>query len=224
MKRAVLLDVDGVILRSPRPLARVANNCSKYVAQKLGVTAPNAERVNKVLYKSFGHTLLGLRQMYGIRATTLDFANEVYDAETMAELKLAVRSDPDFECHAAAARALFIRCQNADVPVYLFSNAPSLWCATVAHMKDLDIFGFREENIIGCGMALKPEHEAYARAEKIVGDADEIIFVDDSLSNITPVLGRKRWKPVHFAPDLKKHPDLESPKISTLRNLGDLPI
>jgi FMN phosphatase YigB (HAD superfamily) len=223
MKRAIVLDVDGVILRSPKPLAKVAQNCCTYVSHKLNMAPREAVRVNKVLYSEFGHTLLGLNRVYAVRATPLEFTNHVYDMDTLTELAAAHHTDPDFESHAAAARDLFQKCKEEKIPIYLFSNAPALWCIAVAYMKGLHKLGFKEEHVIGCGDMLKPEPAIYERVESVLSNVEEILYVDDSLKNIVPTLGRPRWRPVHFVPDYSRHhPYIHSSRMRTISHLSDL--
>ena len=81
--KSLLLDIDGVVLRSPLLLAHVQDNCVKYVASKLP-EAKNPRDVNRVLYMTHGHTARGLSKAFQI--DTSDFNEKVYDKRLLDHL------------------------------------------------------------------------------------------------------------------------------------------
>jgi hypothetical protein len=222
MSRILLLDLDGVVLRSPRPLRRVGENCTRYVAKKLKIPVQQAAQVNRELYSRFGHTLLGLKYLYNTGASMKEFNDHVYDVDALTELG-AASGDPEFEANADNIRRALA---DTDMSVYIFSNAPIVWCAAVCCMMRLGIKGNRIIHGLHPVLegSLKPEAAAYARAEQYVrdrhGDDARIHYIDDSLANLIPVVDR--WEPVWFAADDETQPLLNSPKIQTIRSLNEI--
>lgn len=233
---ALLLDVDGVVLHAPRALGRVAQRARDYVQRELGLTDRRyATRVNKVLYGQHGHTLLGLRDVFGARLTTRHFADAVYDAETLALLR-AEENRMDFQWRAQEARGVALRAAELDVPVFLFTNAPKRWARAVADMAKLGA-AIPDARILSSDHAvfadsLKPDARVYEnladhlRDEGIAvgpsrargrADGGRLVFVDDSYGNLAPTIARADlWHAVHYSPS---GPAIQTPRLTTIKRL-----
>lgn len=230
--KILLLDIDGVVLQAPKALGRVAQRACDFVARDIGASDRRyATRVNRLLYTQHGHTLLGLQRLYGSRSTSADFADFVYDDDTMALLR-AAKGTPEFEGRAKQVRAALRRVQDSGVPIYLFSNAPLQWCKTVYDMTNLYYY-LPEENIFYCDHpvfagGLKPQPAVYKNIQMYLDhehrmpDAD-LVFVDDSYCNLVPVLDSggggtdgTQWSPIFFNP---RGPAVRGRNLTTVKDM-----
>jgi phosphoglycolate phosphatase-like HAD superfamily hydrolase len=121
--KALLLDVDGVIIKNRRLLSNVATNITHYSAKKLHLSPKDAIRVNKLLYSEYGHSFRGLKKACGVTCSLDNFNHEVYDTNIMSEL-LELRDDFQHSLHAQHLRELAVACKTKGIPIYIFSNAP----------------------------------------------------------------------------------------------------
>jgi FMN phosphatase YigB (HAD superfamily) len=199
MNLAVLLDIDGVILRDRAILQKQQNKVIQYVRHKTRYTEPYAKYTTERLFKKYGHTLIGLRKEYGIKDDLSDFNTFLYDDDIMTDLTDYVVSSG---CDRIVDDYMTLKtvCDVHNVPIYLFSNAPQLWCEPIAKT-----IGVKSENLIyGDALdTLKPHEAAYRRAEtqlKMKEENADIhhIFVDDSPRNLRPIEHNKRWTPILF--------------------------
>jgi FMN phosphatase YigB (HAD superfamily) len=231
-RKVALLDVDGVVYRHPRVLYHVGHKCVNYVSKKLQVDLPAAQSINTTLYQRFGHTLLGLQRVYDMHIEDImeEFNSFVYDQKTLKYLKDS-KDDEVVKKLRTEMREFVDFCNNKDVPVYLFSNAPYLWCREIVHM--LEIGGtVPSHNILHCGhdsigYYLKPELTAYKQVETHLRylyqseddeDCLKFVFIDDSLTNLVPVMDRKDWTPIYMNKDIK----LDNANILTAASMYDV--
>ena len=180
MKRTVLLDVDGVIIRDRVLLNHVKNNVVRYVGTKIP-RGQNPVQVNNLLYKTYGHTAIGLEKEYGIDAS--DFNSKVYTSHVLDHLYDFLDFSDEFQKDSNIIRRIL----SMGYDVELFSNAPLIWTEPVRHAID----SFRVSN----GEYSKPNLESYLRFDPTV----DYIFVDDKMCNLMPSLFFKNWTPVHFS-------------------------
>lgn len=229
--KALLLDMDGVVFHQPR--------VSKYLVQKIaGYVRKNAPHVhtveqgvelNRFLYTNYGHTHIGLRAVYGNDAPSLKhFHKHVYDADMMTYLNIH-KKDADFEKRSVEVYHLLQDAKRKDVPVYIFSNAPMNWCEAVIRMMYLTDF-IPEERVL-CSdhpvfqdSLLKPDRKLYTSVSDFIKNTHydkgmELVFVDDSFSNLKPVVAEGTWKPVFFSND---GISVTSRHIHTITNLDQL--
>lgn len=244
-RRALLLDMDGVVLHRSHPaLQTVSNKAVRYVSRSLNVSLLHAERINKMLYTEFSHTLLGLRHVYEVDRRVVDFANDVYDRHSMQQLVQGCRDHTPTKIRAAEVAGLLHRCQHAGVPAYIFSNAPSEWCLSA--LDELSLLGDRsgmipEERVLGSDhvvfgkrrdnrVCLKPAPLLYESVEKLLKHTARsldvsIDFVDDSFKNLVPIIGRPGWTALHFVemPHASADVlDVRTPRLRTVFNMAEV--
>lgn len=191
-KKAVLLDVDGVVMRSRAVASVVSAKCAQFVGRKLNVSEAEAQRINRALYTKHGHTLLGLHKECGIYVTQAEFVKHVYDIETFRVLRDQPIVEPQFY-------NICTWCADKGIPLWLFSNAPRVWSMSVIVLNDIPVE--IQPNILDLDGHLKPEPEVYRHVEETV-PADKLIFVDDSAANLAPIEGNPRWVPILCEDDL----------------------
>lgn len=221
--RALLLDVDGVLVPSRSLKNLVCRRASRFVSETVRVSRRDGARINRLLYQNYGHTVTGLQMLYDYQDGMQAFNEFVYDAHVLSALREDTRSTANSPCADSVHRVLW-RCHQRQVPVYLFSNAPRVWV-----MQYVEAMGIPEEILPGdrilCGddvliaeHGLKPSKNAY----KAVGDmvqsrhhgVTEMVLVDDSFANLAPLLSQdvSGWIPVLFSPD-RKHSALASRRL-----------
>jgi FMN phosphatase YigB (HAD superfamily) len=201
MKRALLLDFDGVVVRNRMVHRVVADACTTCVARKAGVSLAEARRVNDALYPRLGHSSLVLTRHFGVPTTPSEFNATVYDELLDYDfIARCLRSRADQE-HARAL-ANMIDSRNTLV----FSNAPWGWCERILSFLGIGGAVMRSNAICSDSTQLfKPDPRAFAEAEfrasLAVPGVQEFVFVDDSPANVAAAADRPGWTPVHFPAD-----------------------
>lgn len=205
MKKAVLLDFDGVVLKSHAASSHVASRCSQYTKKFINVRNPiKTSEINMHLYKSHGHTLLGLQKLGFADATIHGFNSFVYDSLDYHTLFKGVR-----DTHNKDADAMYYfvdKMTQRDMHVMIFSNAPPKWCSTILDklcpgLGDL-------ECISTTSRYLKPQKQCYQETESLMRGKgfDKFFFIDDSMLNFQPVNGNGSWTKFLFSQEPQEHP------------------
>lgn len=204
--KVLLLDVDGVVFSHRKTLKKVGSKVVDYVATQLNVDREEAESINHLLYTNFGHTHLGLNRVYNTARTSKDFADFVYDDKMIDDVKTIVL-DGDSLKTSVDIQYVVKSCKNHDIDVFLFSNAPYTWCRAIidnmglkSTIEDRNILASDHDVFAG---GLKPQRAVYDNvcnylAHMYRDSSLQISFVDDSFTNLIPVLGDGRWRPIYF--------------------------
>jgi hypothetical protein len=211
-----LIDFDGVILRRHPVHGAVALRCSQYVALKTRLPIRRAELLNREMYESCGHTMLGLARL-GVPCSVAEFDTFVY-----GDLDYDAAFGGICDTHAEdihALRRLLVACADLGFSPAVLSNAPAAYCrevlgrmaALTAH-QGLEIDALRS-NVLR-PRALKPTELAYdALDAELYGAASpsaRIVLVDDKLANLLPACARPNWIPILFSPAPPEDGDLMS--------------
>lgn len=195
MRKTLLLDVDGVLIRDRVLLNHVKSSVVRYVRTKISKDS-NPTQVNNFLYKTYGHTAIGLEKEYGVDAS--DFDHRVYTPHVLDHL-YDFLDTTEFQRDANFVREII----DKGHPVELFSNSPLVWSLPVALAIDTKI---------KTGTYMKPNTESYMKFDPL----SEYIFVDDKMCNLMPVLFLENWVPVHFSDQV------ESKFVKTISSLEEL--
>jgi FMN phosphatase YigB (HAD superfamily) len=205
--KALLLDVDGVILNQPRVLHKLGHKAVQFVQQHVPGKRNilQAAEINTMLYTTFGHTHRGLRHVYGKQVPPLATFNQfVYDKDLLSYLMIHDHDDI-LKQRGEQIKHLVEYAISHNVPCYLFSNAPDIWCNTIldmlsistlipSHQRMTSSHPVFQENL------LKPDATLYKNVatfiEQTHHDNLQLLFVDDSLTNLTPIIDSPGWKPV----------------------------
>jgi len=178
MYKSLLLDIDGVVLRSPLLMEHLKDNCVRYVAAKLP-QCKDPRETNRVLYLGHGHTARGLAKSFHV--DTSDFNEKVYDKSLMNHLADVIYGS-EFQQEAEELHRL----SESGWKVTLFTNSPVEWAVPIAHAISHNVF-------IDCTghdvskSPMKPEAARYTQFPTHM----QHFYVDDSLKN----LGTARWLP-----------------------------
>lgn len=184
-KTALLLDFDGVVVRSPRVDRYVSAACTRLLADKARVKYRDAKRLNDVMYPKYGHTSTVIERVYGVPCGVREFNDAVYGKYVDYGQVARLLREPDL-ARARQFEAL-IRAWTPD-RVFVFSNAAEGWVARVMELVGMQPLA--RGNILTSDKlrALKPHAGAYAEAEFHVRlacpDAEHVLFWDDQPKNI----------------------------------------
>lgn len=222
--KVLLLDVDGVVFNHRKTLKKVSSKVVDYVATHLNVDREEAESINQLLYTNFGHTHLGLNRVYNTSKTSKEFADFVYDDKLIDVVK-GINLDDNTVKGSIDVMYVVQSCRALDIDVFLFSNAPYAWCRAVVDTLDLNS-AIEDKNIIASDHdvfagGLKPEKAVYDNVcnylAHIYRDSSlQISFVDDSFTNLIPILGDGRWRPIYFN---KEGTRIQNKRILTVDSL-----
>lgn len=194
-QRLLLLDFDGVMLKSPRLMRYQTQMSAAFVRHHTGMSFKACESLNAQCYPKYGHTVLMMRSLFSSPTSLQEYNDFVFNKKNLAELLPSV--EPDAQQHFASFRGLLGKCESAGVGCTVFSNADAMWVnfflgALSKGTLKLDVLypTALEE--------LKPNKLAYDRAEDNYQSAQEFWMVDDSIVNLLEPGLRPNWIPMHF--------------------------
>ena len=198
MRSAVLFDVDGVLVRNPAVSAAIERRAVSYVRTRAKLSEERASHVNRLLYTTYGHTHTGMKAVYNVN-DTIDAYNEyVYDSDTLFFCFRELVNSNNLQ-----ATRVVSTLQSLGKPVYLFTNAPDIWADAIVQALGLNI---RPEKRItsAFGVKMAGDEKLHDRVLDYVTDVEggdgnlDLVYVEDTFRNLTPVLHRKDWHPVLF--------------------------
>lgn len=196
-KHILLVDFDGVLYKNTLAGRYVGMRSSLFVEKVLrGVgskysrVAPEKsryfEKINKKMYTSFGHTVIGLQKL-GYDISVEDYNKFVFGGFPYGSLK------------DSSVAQRWKECEGVCKDMYVFSNSPTEYCNMIActdlpNVRDL-------MSCTGKGNLLKPESGVY-KAVSDVFPEHIIHFLDDSQINITGASKFPLWKGYLYDNDL----------------------
>lgn len=194
--KTILLDFDGVIFKNHHLHNVVGRKCEQFVNRYVRVKDKQTLKiVNKSLYETTGHTLLGLQKL-GYDICFEEFNNFVYKDIDYTSVRAYISEEQEREL--SCVKKIKSYCdQNPNIDFRIFSNAPDIWCNTISE----ELFSFtipttydQTKNI------LKPDEAAYVAIEKQL-PSQKYVFVDDKLCNLLNVPINGKWTSVWMNPD-----------------------
>lgn len=231
--KALLLDVDGVIIKNNRLLNNVATNITRYCAKKLHLSPNDAVSVNKILYKEYGHSFRGLRKACGVISSLDDFNHKVYDTDLMFQLS-ELSADYQQSMHSHQLRELAVACKTKQIPIYVFSNAPFEWCHTALRITGMSDY-IPTNNIISCDHEVtrffgedgfKPVKCVYDKVFDFIEytecNTKTLAFVEDSFKNLVPIVNENNWIPIYYQQDIPVHNGLHVVTTKDIRQIKNI--
>lgn len=200
MKKVLLLDFDGVVLKNKVADSKVAKRAGIYTWKSINnirskqdfISITQAEDICYNLYKGYGHTLCGLKDM-GLDVNLKDYNDMIYKT---IDYKVVRKTNNDMN----DVRNLIQFCKNKRIEMFMFSNSPMAWMEnTLENDTDIvhdipdvrDILKISEND----DLFLKPQSYIYDAIEKRFQDT-KCIFVDDNISNFRYVMHNSCWKKI----------------------------
>lgn len=185
--RVVLLDFDGVIYKNTFVHRVIAERSTRFCNKFIKTSNINfADNFHRHLYKTYGHTVLGLQKI-GYDVSVDDYNKEVF-------------GDINFYCvdnewdNRTTVKKLIRSLGMKGVPTFLFSNAPNYW--TVPLLRKMDV-GINEEHVLQMS-TLKPSIDTFNQMETLFPQKS-FCFVDDNMINFQNIFERANWNKVLFA-------------------------
>ena len=243
--KAVVFDLDGVILRNKRLLKGVGNNCTKFVQMysKHPIDTYAAYQKNAKYYMTYGHSLKGILAENHIVDDDHDavarlvkaFNDIVYNYETLNDLHEFLHSH-EFE---DTTRIFGEICDICNVPVHILSNSPFKWCDPVVDRLQrlygtrctIDTIYSSSHRLLSTNtqQLFKPDMEVYDRVAAdvlgatdtdtdVLGTTPSLCFIDDSLTNVRPLKNAHIWQPILYNEEMKKC----DKDISSVTSMQDL--
>lgn len=227
--RSLVSDLDGVVFQHPKLMRHVSDRVVQFVKKKIHpyMSDKKAKKINESLYKQYGHTLLGLQAVYNPDISLQSFCNYVYAKEFVQSMDQVPKDNLYYE-HQTTLKHILTQYDSIQKPFYIFSNSPMDWCQNAIQMMDLPI---SPDRIFGCNhelylnqCRLKPMKECYHHIQHTIEQREghpyktQIIYIDDQLSNLTPILENPYWKPIWYAPEDSIH----SSKLTTMKDMEEL--
>jgi FMN phosphatase YigB (HAD superfamily) len=228
--KAIIADMDGVLFKHTALSKQVASRAISFVKKRINpyMSDRKARQINEVLYKNYGHTLIGLKELYDPTATIKDYCDYVYDNDFINQMNTIPKDDIFYE-NAIEVKRFINRIRMQHIHFYIFSNASVEWCMTCMKMMDIDVDTFQ---VIGCnsevhgkGMSLKPYKESYVNLFNHVHDISgfeyktQMIYIDDQMINLQPIINNPYWKTVWY--DSKKE-KVYSDRLYCIQELSQL--
>jgi FMN phosphatase YigB (HAD superfamily) len=206
-RSAIMVDYDGVVLRSAEASKFVSDRCIAFAASKTGTRGrKNAIALNRVAYSRYGHTARGLMAM-GYPVTLEEFNNYVYGGDVDYQSLLQPSIHDTFD--GKGLSVLTQTCRTLRSDLYIWSNAPEDWVKRTS-----SVFGFDCEQHgikVLTTACLKPDILAYRDAERKVQAPGTMILIDDQLHNVlSPCNGKttRPWRTVLFGQSITKLEDV----------------
>jgi FMN phosphatase YigB (HAD superfamily) len=187
MRKTLLLDFDGVILNTPRSAKVVSIKANKFVQKFLHTSTHHSTIINKYLYKTFGHTAIGLQKL-GYDTDIQEYNRFVYndiDYKTIfGELQYTHSKDIE------NVNKIIDHCRRKNINISIFSNSPSVW-----YINALYYMGINTSTLSAIDLEnhIKPNKIVFDTIEKKYLDCDRFIFVDDSFVNFSNTLMNPKW-------------------------------
>lgn len=203
MRKVVLLDFDGVVLKNHAANVQVSKRAGIYTwrATKRQLGFRQASELCRNVYIGYGHTVKGLQEI-GVSASLAEYNNFVYSTIDYKKLR---EVNNTFE----EVRKLSTYCQQNDIETYMFTNAPYSWVENMLQ-DEYDIISHFPD--VRRYVGVSSDDEVYLKPGKHIYDAitdkfqgyKQIIFVDDSASNFKPCVKNSLWTNVLYCTSKNK--------------------
>ena len=210
----VLVDYDGVVLRSSSAGQLIGRRCAEFTKKVVGLgDVDKAAVVNAGLYRHYGHTVIGLRSL-GYDVSVRDFNKAVYSGINYDQLGLG---EHDFDMSG------LLKMYKLYPESWIFSSAPDDWIigtlgVTGIGRKLLDRIRIARPSDVE---VLKPDVRAFSNCgiEGINGEGgiDKITLIDDNLMNVQSAARIEGWRCLWVNMNAFRLSD----KITCVRNLED---
>ena len=221
-QRTLLLDFDGVILKHKPVLQKIQHRVVDYVQKNVHsgyLSEKDAYRLNQDLYTRYGHTHLGMKKLFQPSTRLETFNAYVYDPVFLQSIYYEFLTHESLHIDLQEFKTWIREFEEkTGIPCYIFTNSPSHWCEMWlmpngkegkinTHIPGIrDIFGSNHSLFdTPSDVLLKPNPVLYRRMETYLNSKNQndphchqLIFVDDSLANLEPIMKRSQWYPIWF--------------------------
>lgn len=195
LQRSLLLDVDGVVFRHREISTQIANRTCDLVQRVVQCSPKEAKVINKHLYSHYGHTYLGLKNIYKTKMTLKEYNDIIYDPVFIDSLKSIKPTSMTLQAKKHT-EILLMKALSKDVRCYFYSNAPYIWLDFVMNYLKPNVWIHNgnwlhsHHEIYEEDGSLKPQTQNYSLTEYHLRQQSdwhcqhEILYVDDSNVNV----------------------------------------
>lgn len=197
MQHTLLFDVDGILFQNKHVHEYIKNRSVCFLRSNekfrkkypMSGSCDAASFINKIGYKTFGHTALVIEDT---RECVQDYNDYVFDKKSIEFIKNNVRHED--RVHLDKIRLLMNDCEHLHIG--LCTNTPLRYCEAVLYPEESNEF---KDQLLNNAFTsddglIKPKKQFYDHVERNVDT--HIHFLDDSPVNVKAVSNRKRWYPV----------------------------
>ena len=183
-KRSVLFDFDGVLFNHKEGLNLIADRASSFVNELVKAGPSQVKEINKRLYTGYGHTLIGLKEEYGLDIDLHTFNEYIYDPFTINSI-YGMERTKEMRVKASEARLALSVAHDLGLNTYIFTNAPKLWINLGLDMLYMSHL-FTNDRVISAEdyTTVKPQRQIYLDVSRKL-EGHQITFVDDNLLNVS---------------------------------------
>lgn len=186
-----LLDFDGIIFRNEKVNEVIGQKSIDFVNKKLNLSYSKSKTVNKFLYRTYGHTAIGIAKYTFEKPenVVLDYNNFVFDNINYQDIKSYLTKEDKKRISMLSHRSKVFNHKFG-----LFTNAPLSWCENLFYYLDDDLSNMIDYDKVFTSDEglLKPNISVYQNIENNLND--NIHFIEDSYINLLPVKNNKKWK------------------------------
>jgi FMN phosphatase YigB (HAD superfamily) len=124
--KMLFLDIDGVLVKDKSLLQNVRNNIIKYVHHRAPIKnldTIQARHLNESLYKTYGHTLRGMRIAFPQNKddfTNSDFAKNIYNTQLLNNLFKHINTSTEFKDLHSNFQSVLDKCRDQNISVHIF--------------------------------------------------------------------------------------------------------
>lgn len=187
-RKIALVDFDGVVLRNTQAQRYMMERVEGFVEKRMRFRNPKMlQKFNAELYQTYGHTLIGLRNM-GVNASLKEFNQYLY---TDIDPTLMLTKEEKIQWDIFYHMMMYL-----GIPIYFFSNASREWCA---HFVDPNVYkvGFVQDEWNGLHddmriQLLKPDEMVYTMMKTQYPKA-HFLYWEDKLVNFKHITNDPQW-------------------------------
>lgn len=186
-KKTLLLDFDGVIMRNNGVMKKVEEASTHYCMRYMkNVSFDYAREFNRLNYAKYGHTVVMLKEVFGVEAT-LDEYNDIVFGEILnyKEIK-GMLTNEDMK-HAELISKVISDTRGKGGICSIFTNGCSKWIFEMNKLIGMEA-DFTND-LYSCDILprIKPDNKAYRYVEKELRKKNAVgpyYFIDDSKKNL----------------------------------------
>jgi hypothetical protein len=231
VQQSLLLDVDGVVFRHREISGRIGKRTCDLVQRVVQCSPSEAKTINKQLYSHYGHTYIGLKNIYKTKMTLREYNEEIYDPRFLESL-MNIKPTSVTQQAKQQTEQLLMKAMSKNMKCYFYSNAPYIWLEFVMNYLKPNLWIHNgnwihsQHEIYDEDGSLKPSTQNYTLTDYYLRHQfdwhakHEVLYVDDSNVNVwQPSIIGLDWSCYHLT---QKQVVPQSEKLKHLKSLKQL--
>lgn len=226
MKKAVLLDFDGVINVNNNINNKVANLSVKYLSKELNVSYKRAESLNRIYYPTLGHTCKTVDYIKRGKQNISTESLKRYNEFVFNNLDYDKVLENIYEEEKIYINNFFKKISEIQkiADVYIFTNAPKIWCDNILKKFKLDNVISEDKLITSDKLDMvKPSEKVYFKVHSdFLQNYSHIFFIDDAYKNLIIPQKILNWKGIYYSGHNSVMAEQGYNSILVSKNLDDI--